>query len=440
MFDYSSKVISVEEALGKVKSNDVIVVGMAGAEPKEFLENIHTIADRVEDVTITNCLPTIQGEYLANFEKYQKAFKIASWFYDPQLRKLQHTGRISFIPNNLHFAGSKRMASTHTNILVCSASMPDDSGNIALSLGNVYEVEMAREADLVILEISPNIPRTNGDHVLHFDEVDYLIESDYFLPEIPEPVSSGKDRLIGKHIAELINDGDCIQVGIGGIPNAVCDYIAHKKDLGVHTEMMTTGIMRLMKSGAINNRKKQINKGKTVCCFALGSQEMYEYMHNNPDIEIRSGAWVNDPYVIAKNDNQFSINTTIEIDLTGQCCSESIGHLQFSGTGGQSDTAVGAQNSKNGRSVIALYSTAMVRNPATGEREEISKIVPLLKPGAAVSLSRNDVDYVVTEFGAVRLKGLTVQERTEALISIAHPKFQPELREAAKEYLFWVNQ
>lgn len=433
--DYKQKVITVEGALGLVKSGDIITVGMAAAEPREFLMNLHTIADRVDNVTVTNCLPTVMGEYLLNFEKYP-AFRIESWFYSPLLRRLHHTGRVSYIPNCLHFAGSKRLAAVRNNILVCSASMPDTNGRIYLSAGNVYECEIARKSGLVILEVSPNIPRVSGDCYLEYDEVDYIIESDYFLPAIDDAVPDDKDKIIGKHIADLINDGDCLQIGIGGIPNAVCAYLSHKKELGIHTEMMTTGIMRLMQSGAVTNSRKQIDVGKTVCCFAYGSQEMYEFMNNNPDILVMAGSRVNDPAVIALNDNQFSINTTIEIDLTGQCCSESLGHLQFSGTGGQSDTATGAQRSKNGRSVIALYSTAMVKNPATGEREEISKIVPVLKPGAGVSLSRNDVDYVVTEYGAVRLKGLSVAKRAEALMSVAHPKFREELAKAAREYNF----
>lgn len=437
MFDYSNKLITIDQALSMVKSNDNITVGMAASEPYEFLMNLHRIADRVENVTITNCLPTVPGEYLSN-PAYFKSFRVDSWFYTPLLRKLQETGRVSFIPNNLHFAGSKRMAAVHTNIYIGSASMPDENGNIALSCSNVYECEMARNSDIVILEISPNIPRFHGDTSLRFDEVTHLIACDYFLPEIPDVTSNEKDRAIGQFIADHISDGDCLQIGIGGIPNAVCGFLSHKKNLGVHTEMMTTGIMRLMRSGAIDNSRKQVDVGQSVCCFALGTQEMYAFCHNNPLVAVKPGSEVNDPYVIARNDNQVSINTTIEVDLTGQCCSESIGHVQYSGTGGQSDTAVGAQNSKNGRSFIALYSTAMVKNPETGEREEISKIVPFLKPGAAVSLSRNDVDYVVTEYGCVRLKGLSVAKRAEALISIAHPKYREELRKAAHDYKLWV--
>ena len=437
MFDYSSKLITVDQALAMVKSGYNITMAMAAAEPYEFLMNLHRIAGKVEDVLITNCLPTVPGEYLSNPE-YFKSFRVESWFYTPLLRKLQETGRVSFIPNCLHYAAQKRNSAVRTNIFFSSASMPDENGNISLSCSNVIECELARAADAIILEISPNIPHILGDNTLHFDEVTHLIECDYFLPEIPDVTSNDKDRAIGQLIADHINDGDCLQIGIGGIPNAVCEFLTSKKHLGIHTEMMTTGIMRMMRSGVVDNSRKQVDVGKSVCCFALGTQELYSFVNNNPSVLMNRGSVVNDPYCIARNDNQVSINTSIEIDLTGQCCSESIGHVQYSGTGGQSDTAIGAQNSKNGRSFIALYSTAMVKNPQTGEREEISKIVPFLKLGAAVSLSRNDVDYVVTEYGCVRLKGLSVARRAEALISIAHPKYREELRRTASEYKIWV--
>ncbi|MFV0352407.1 MAG: acetyl-CoA hydrolase/transferase family protein [Oscillospiraceae bacterium] len=437
MFDYSSKKITIEQALDMVKDNDLITVGMAAAEPVEFLNKLHTIADRVKDVTITSCLPTVIGDYLKE-ENILKAFKLESWFYSPIVRKLQKTGRVSFLPNNLHFAAKKRNMHRTSNIMICSATMPDENGRVRFSAGNVYEEEVGKLADTVILEITPNVPYSEGDNYIEWDDIDYVIECDYYLPALPDAEPSEKDRVIGKYIADLINDGDCIQVGIGGIPNAVCAELHGKKDLGVHTEMMTTGIMRLMKAGVINNSKKQMNTGKTVFGFAYGSQEMYDFMNHNPDLLVKRGNWVNDPYVIAQNDNQVSINTSVEIDLTGQCCSESIGHMQISGSGGQADTAIGAQNSKNGRSIIALYSTAMAKNPQTGEREEVSKIVPTLKPGAAVTLSRNDVNWVVTEYGAVNLCGTTVRERTELLISIAHPKFRDELRKTAHDLQFWI--
>ncbi|GHV26206.1 4-hydroxybutyrate CoA-transferase [Clostridia bacterium] len=435
MIDYTDKIITVEQALDMVRDGFNITTAMAAAEPVAFQSKLHTIADRVHNITITSCLPTMDYEYLQ--EKYlaeTDAFWLHCWFYTPILRKLHHTGRVSFIPNNLHFAGSKRNAAKHTDIFLSSASMPDEDGNVYLSCSNVYESVIMEECDKIILECSPNIPRVRGDSFVPLSKVDHIILTDYYLPALPDGKSNERDELIGKHIAGLINDGDTIQVGIGGIPNAVCASIADKKDLGVHTEMMTTGIMRLMKQGVVTNKRKNLEPGKSVFAFAYGTQEMYEFMNENDDLLMRSGAWVNDPYVVGLNDNMVSINTTVEIDLTGQCCSESVGFKQISGTGGQSDTATGALRSKNGKSIIALYSTTTLKNKQTGEAEEISKIVPVLKEGAIVSLSRNDVDYVVTEQGVAYLRGLDIRLRVEALIAVAHPKFRDELYTAAKEY------
>ncbi len=371
------------------------------------------------------------GEFLK--PEYRKAFNIDGWFYSPPLRKAHLNGNISFIPNHLHLAGLKRLAHVKPNIYVGSASMPDKHGYISLSLSNTYERRMMDTADIVILEINPKYPRTFGDVEIHYSEVDYLVEADYEVPALPDAVPSEKDIVIGKYIADKIKDGDCIQLGIGGIPNAVAAALKSKKDLGIHTEMMTSGMVELAKLGVVNGSKKTLHKGKIVCTFALGNRELYEFLDDNPSVLVMDGHYVNNPDTIAKNNNMVSINTTIEIDLTGQCCSESIGPVQFSGTGGQADTAIGAQKAKNGRSFIALYSTAMVRNKETGEKEEISKIVPMLKQGAIVSLSRNDVDYVVTEYGIASLRGTNIKERVERLIDIAHPKFKEELRRQAHE-------
>ncbi|MCX5775339.1 MAG: glycosyltransferase [Firmicutes bacterium] len=287
------------------------------------------------------------------------------------------------------------------------------------------------EAKIVIIEINPNLPRTFGDVELHISAIDYIIPVNYPIPELPDGEITEKDLKIGNLIASKIHDGDCLQLGIGGIPNAVANALVHKKDLGVHTEMLTTGFMKLYQAGAITNKYKKTHKGKMVACFALGTRALYDFIDNNPSVLILDGSYVNDPYVIGLNDNQVSINSTMEVDLTGQCCSESIGSRQFSGTGGQSDTAVGAQISKGGRSFIALYSTAMVKNPATGEKEEVSKIVSQLKQGAAVSLSRNDVDNIVTEYGIANLRGTTIKERVKRLIAIAHPNFREQLMKEA---------
>ena len=427
-----AKKITVSEALSLVNSGDYIVTGLGAAEGKAFMTDLHTIADRVKDVTVSNCLPMGAYEFMVN-PAYKDSFLTESWFYTPALRKAQANGNVTYIYNHLHLASYKRLCYRKPDIYVGIATMPDKHGYVSLSLSNTYEMAMIKQAKTVILEVNPNAPRTFGDVQLHVNDFDYMVECDYAMPELADAEPNEKDLIIGKQIAEMINDGDCIQLGIGGIPNAVAASLMDKKDLGVHTEMLTTGMMKLAKAGVITGKAKQTHKGKMVAVFAMGTKELYDFIDDNPAVAIMDGSYVNDPYVISQNDNQISINSTIEIDLFGQCCSESIGHTQFSGTGGQSDTAVGAQKSKNGRSVIALYSTAMVKNKATGERVETSKIVPLLKTGAAVSLSRNDVDWLVTEYGKVCLRGTSMAERAKLIISVAHPNFRDELTEEAKK-------
>lgn len=430
MSSYTAKVISVTQALGFVKSGDVIVTGLAAAEARVFLGELHTIAPRVSNVSVTTCLPMQAAEYFMN-PAYSESFRMNGWFYTGPMRKMHSQGHISFIPNHLHLASSKRLAHVRPRIFVGTATRPDKHGYVSLSLSNVYEKAMLAAAGLVIIEVNPKLPRTFGDCELHVDDVDYFIEVDYDIPELPDTNPGDKDLAIGQYIAAMVNDGDCLQLGIGGIPNAVAVSLLDKKHLGIHTEMLTTGIMRLIKAGAVTNKRKVLYPGKSVCCFALGTRELYDFLDDNPSVLVLDGRYVNDPAIIGQNDNQVSINTTLEIDLTGQCCSESIGHMQYSGTGGQADTAVGAQRAKNGRSFIALYSTAQVVNRQTGKSEEISKIVATLKPGAIVSLSRNDVDYVVTEYGIAALRGTDVPERVRRLIAIAHPNFRAQLLDEA---------
>lgn len=425
-----ARYITVQEMIDLVGPKDEIVVGMAANEPQLFMANLHLRADRVEKVTVTNCLPIVNADFFIE-EKYRSKFNLDGWFYTNVLRKVHPHGNISFIPNHLHLAGYKRLFYKKPRLFITAASMPDEHGFISLSTSNVYEKQMVEAAEIVIVEVNPNFPRTIGDVEVHISEVDYLVKADYPVPTIPDAEPNEKDMIIGRLIADKINDGDTIQLGIGGMPNAVAKSLYGKKDLGIHTEMFTNEMMNLIKAGVINGKKKTLHRGKHIACFALGTQELYDFIHDNPSCWILNGKYVNDPAIIGLNDNQVSINSTIEIDLTGQCCSESIGTQQFSGTGGQSDTAVGAQNAKGGRSFIALYSTAMVRNPETGVKEEVSKIVSMLKPGAAVSLSRNDVDFVVTEYGMVALRGTNIRERTKLLISIAHPKFRAQLTEEA---------
>ncbi|WP_408955082.1 acetyl-CoA hydrolase/transferase family protein [Natroniella sp. ANB-PHB2] len=433
---YKEKRITTEEALSKVETGDHIVTGLAAAEAQSILSELHTIADDVEDVIVSTCLPLSNNEYFTNPE-YKDNFRMEAWFYSPGIRKAHKDKLVSFIPNHLHLAGTKRLAHRDVDIFFGTATPVDKHGYLSLSLSATYEKLMVQNADIVILEVNPNLPRTFGDTTVHIDDVDFFVEADYDIPELPIAEPSEKDRIIGKNIAELVEDGSTIQLGIGGIPNAVAAELLDKKDLGIHTEMFTDGMVDLYNAGAVNNKKKTLMPEKMVATFALGSKKLYDFIDDNPAVRIMDGNWVNDPHVIGQNHKMVSINTTLEVDLTGQCASESIGTKQFSGTGGQADTAIGAQNSPEGKSIIALYSTADVRTGEGDERKTISKIVPMLTQGAAVSLSRNDVDYVVTEYGVAELRGTSIRERVERLTNIAHPDFREELKEKAKELMIW---
>ncbi|UUX34978.1 acetyl-CoA hydrolase/transferase family protein [Fundicoccus culcitae] len=421
--------ITVQEGLDKIKDGMHVVTGLGCSEAQAMLTQIHTISDRINQIRISNCLSMVDYEFM--HEEYSGKFLLASWFYSRGIQGMHDRGDATFIPNNLHLAGEHFLATNTPDIYIGACSSIDKHGYVSLSTGNTYERKMMDAADIVILETNPNYPRTFGDVQVHYSEVDFFIQADHKVPELPVVEPKEKDEIIGKYIADFINDGDCIQLGIGGIPNAVAKSLYGKKDLGVHTEMLTAEVAKLAKAGVITGKNKQSEKGKIVTTFIMGDQELYDFVDDNPAVMVLDGNYVNNPYNIAKNDNQVSINTTLEVDLTGQCASESIGSRQFSGTGGQVDTVRGANYSKGGRSFIALYSTYMKKDPVTGERVETSKIVSQLTPGAAVTLQRNDVDYLVTEYGVAHLKGKNSFERIKSIINIAHPKFRDELLQQA---------
>lgn len=425
---YRRKLINVEEALEKVKSGDELVVAMAGAEPKSFLERLHEIKDKVENVSVVTCLN--MNDYKFCSEPEMKGhFLNETWFYSPLTRKAHSFGTATFIPNHLHLSAIKRLDYKRPNVFVGTATPMDKHGYFSLSLSVTYERDYIEKADIVILEINDKLPRVYGDTVVHISEVDFVYENSAEVPELAIVEPSQKDMIIGNYIADLVEDGSTIQLGIGGIPNAVAKALVNKKDLGVHTEMITDGMYDLYEAGVITNRRKTLHKNKLIGTFALGSKKLYDFIDDNLAVELKRGSYTNDPYVIGQNYKMVSINTSLQIDLTGQCCSESLGSKQYSGTGGQSDTAVGAQNSLGGKSIIALYSTA--------KKDTISTIVPFLTLGAVVSFSRNDVDYVVTEYGVAPLRGRSVRERVNNLISIAHPNFKEELKREAQKNLIW---
>lgn len=425
---YRDRLITTEEALTKVKSGDFIVVALAGAEPQGFMSKLHTVAPRVTDVIVSSCLNMQNYEFYANPDMHGHFYHEA-WFYTPGIRKAHQHKTVSFVPNHLHFAATKRIRHRKPNIFAGTCTPPDRHGFVSLGLSVTYEQEMIENADLVILEVNANLPRTLGDTAVHVSMVDYFIEDTSPVPALPVQEPSDKDRVIGEYIAELVEDGSTIQLGIGGIPNAVAQGLMTKHDLGIHTEMLTDGMVDLYEAGVITSRAKALHPGKMIATFALGSQRLYDFIDDNPAVHLLRGTYTNDPYVIGRNSKMVSINTTLEVDLGGQCCSESIGPLQFSGSGGQADTAIGAQLSPGGKSIIALYSTA--------KNDTISKIVPILTPGAVVTLQRNDVDYIVTEYGVASLCGTSVRERVRRLIAVAHPKFRDQLAEEAAQMQIW---
>jgi len=301
----------------------------------------------------------------------------------------------------------------------------DSKGFLTLSASVVYEKDVVERAKKIILEVNPNAPRTHGDTHIHISDVDYIVEVDYELPEVQLLNPSELEQKIAENIVDLIEDGSTLQLGIGGIPNAVAEFLESKKDLGVHTEMFTESMIDLFEKGVITNKKKTLWPGKFICTFAYGTKRMYEFIDDNPAILFLRGKYVNNPYVISQNEKMVSINTALMIDLTGNVCSEAIGTNHYSGTGGQLDTHRGAVMSKGGKGIIAIRSTA--------KKGTISTIVPLLPEGSPITVPRQELDYVVTEWGAVRLRGKSVKKRAEELISIAHPDFRGYLKKEAEK-------
>ncbi|MCL2573513.1 MAG: 4-hydroxybutyrate--acetyl-CoA CoA transferase [Defluviitaleaceae bacterium] len=435
---YESKKKSAPEALKLIRNGDAVMTALGAAEPMELLKNIHNIADYgTKGVDITNCLPMYEYDFIANAKP--DIITNSAWFFSGAQRKAAKAGNmhISYVPQHLHGAGLRRMYAMREDgrrmVLLASCSPMDEHGFLSLSLSATYERLLVDDGATIIVEVNSQMPRTFGDVTIHISEIDALVETDYAPPQLPHVPSTENDEKIAAYVAERIENGSTIQLGIGGIPNALANGLKNHRHLGIHTEMLTDNMVDLVLCGAVDNSQKTLYKHKTIGTFAMGSQKLYDFINNNPSVMLKNGSWVNDPAVIGQNHKMQSINTTLEIDLFGQCASESIGPMQFSGSGGQVDTAVGAQRTKGGHSFICLYSTAMVKN-AQGERGMISKIAPMLKPGAVVTLSRNDVDYVVTEYGIVNLRGRSLKERAERLISIAHPDFKDELKFHVKKH------
>jgi acyl-CoA hydrolase len=425
--EYKRRLISIPEAVSKIKSNDNIVVAMCASEPQGCMDQFHTVADGVENVRVFSCL-TLKPYGFYMKPEMKGHFELASWFHAPGSRAAlkNNTGTVTYVPNMLHRSATDFIFARKPHIFFGTCTPPDKHGFVSLSLGITYEKDILENADLVILEVNPLLPRTFGDTHLHVSHVDYFVEYEQTVPELPSPQPSETDLAIGRYIGELVEDGSTIQLGIGGIPNAAALALRDKKNLGVHTEMIVDSMMELYEMGVVTNTAKAFHKGKLVATFAMGSRKLYDWLDDNVAVEFMRGKWVNSPAVVSQNSKMVSVNTCLMADLTGQIASESLGPVQYSGTGGQSDTSEGAVEGFDGkgRSIIACYSTA--------KNGTVSTIVPMLTEGTAVTLHRSFVDYVVTEFGIASLRGKTVRERARELISVAHPNFRESLTEKAK--------
>jgi acetyl-CoA hydrolase len=351
--------------------------------------------------------------------------RVNSMFISENVRAAVNEGRADFTPIFLSEIPGLFRDQMPIDVALVHLSPPDEHGYCSFGVEVGVSKTAAETARVVIAEINPRMPRTLGDSFIHISKLSHIVEVDYPVREIVPSTPSAIQQSIGQAVASLIPDGSTLQTGIGGIPDAVLRYLGDKKNLGIHTELFSDGVVDLVEQGIITNEAKTLHPGKMIAGFVLGTQRLYDFIHDNPIVELHPTEYVNDPFVIAQNAKMVAINSAIEVDLTGQVCADSLGTKFYSGAGGQVDFIRGAAHSKGGKPIIAL--------PATAKNDSLSRIVAQLKPGAGVTTSRNDVHYVVTEFGVAYLHGKTIRERVAALISVAHPNFREELEAKARE-------
>ncbi len=422
--DWRERIISAEEAVRHVKSGQRVFLTGNCSTPQNFLTALVQRYEELKAVEIVQLLGVGPGDYVTS--DMAEHIRINSLFIAPNLRKPIREGLADFTPVFLsEIPGLFRSGRLVLDLAVIQVSPPDDHGYCTYGVEVGVSKSAAESAGMVIAEVNPNMPRTLGDSFIHTNQISYFIEVDYELPELPPPPPSAIQDHIAKHIAELIPDGATLQTGIGGIPDAVLRRLTGHKNLGIHTELFSDGVIEMIEAGIINNSMKSIHPGKVVAGFVLGTRKLYDFIDDNPIFEFHPTEYVNDPFVISQNDKMISINSALEVDITGQVSADSIGTMFYSGAGGQVDFVRGAVRSNGGKSFIAL--------PSTAKLNTISRIVPQLKPGAGVVTSRYDIHYLATEYGAVDIRGRTIAERVHALVGLAHPDFRDSLMAYARE-------
>lgn len=422
--DYKKKLVTAEEAVSVIKSRDRVYISGNAATPYVLMKALAARKDELEDVELVHVL--LLGEDPLSKPEMEGHFRHNSLFVGPADRKAINEGRADYIPIFLHqipdlfYSGQMPL-----DVTILHLSPPDEHGFMSYGVEVLASKAAAEKAKIVIAQVNEKMPRVLGDSFIHVSRVHRIVEISENLPELERSPATEVERKIGKYIADLIEDGCTLQLGIGGIPDAVIAGLKERRDLGIHTEMVSDGVMEAIEAGIITGARKTFHPYKVVLTFILGSLKLYDFVDNNPVFEAHPTDYTNHPFNVARNDNMIAVNSAIEVDITGQVCSDSIGTFIYSGFGGQVDFIRGAAHSLGGKPIIAM--------PSTAKEGEMSRIVPFLKKGAGVVTTRADVKYVVTEFGVAYLHGKNLQERTRDLINIAHPKFRPDLIREAKE-------
>lgn len=421
---YQSRVVTAEEAVRKINSGDRVFLTGNCSVPQKVLSALVDYAPHLQDVEVVQALSVGPADYVS--PDMAGHLRVNTMFVSSNIREAVQAGRADFTPVLLsEFTLLFKNNYLPLDVALVHLSPPDNYGFCSFGVEVGLTKTPAESARIIIAEVNQQMPRTLGDSFIHISNVDYIVPVDYSLVEMPMAGNDSSeviDRIAG-HVAELIPDGATIQMGIGAIPDTMLKYLYEKKDLGIHTELFSDGVIDLVEAGVLTNARKTLHPGKIIAGFILGTKRLYDWVDDNPLIELHPTEYVNDPFVIAQNENMVAVNSAIEVDLTGQVCADSIGPKIYSGVGGQLDFIYGASRSKGGIPIIALPSTA----------RQFSRIVPMLKTGAGVVTTRNHVRYIVTEYGIADLYGKTIRQRAHDLINIAHPEFRDNLMRQAGE-------
>jgi 4-hydroxybutyrate CoA-transferase len=426
---YQSRVVTAEEAVKKIQSGQRVFLTGNCSTPQTVLAALVKHAPNLKDVEICQALSVGPADYVS--PEMEGHLRVNTMFISANIRKAVQEGRADFTPVLLsEFPLLFKNKHLPVDIALVHLSPPDEHGFLSFGIENGLTKSAAESARVIIAEVNQQMPRTLGDSFIHLSRLNYIVPVNYQLAEMSmggEGADPTTEKIAG-YIAELIPDGATMQMGIGAIPDAVLKYLYNKKDLGVHSELFSDGVIDLVDAGVMTNARKSLHTGKIVAGFIIGSRRLYSWVDDNPLIELHPTEYINDPFVIAQNDRMVAINSAIEVDLTGQVCADSIGPKLYSGVGGQLDFIYGASRSKGGVPIIALPSTTTMRDGTV-----ISRIVTMLKRGAGVVTSRNHVRYIVTEFGVADLYGKSIRRRAEALINVAHPDFRADMKKEAVE-------